>query len=62
MDSKPFYLSLSFWGVIGSLLTPIAAKYGIVIDAGTFAAMALQVVAGAVGLYGVFRRPDIRLS
>lgn len=61
-NSKPFYTSVSFWGLIASIAAPFLAKHGILIDAETFAAYAVQAVAAGVGLWGVFRRPDITIK
>lgn len=60
-DPKPFYQSASFWGLIGSIAAPLLAKYGILLDPGTFATAAVSVTAGLVGLWGIFRRPDIKV-
>ncbi len=59
-DSKPFYLSLSFWGLAISIVAPIAATHGIIIPPGA-AELIVSLLGGGVGLWGIFRRPDIKV-
>ncbi len=61
METKPFYLSLSFWGIALTMLNPIIAHFHIVLDPNTLAQLIVGTLTGAVGIYGVLRRKDIHV-
>lgn len=60
IENKPFFLSLSFWGLAISIAAPIAASHGIIIPPGT-AELLVQLFGGGLGLWGIFRRKEIKL-
>lgn len=61
IQSKSILASLSFWGLVGSLLAPLLAHFGIALEPGSFATAAVQAASGLVGFYGIARRQDIRV-
>lgn len=60
IESKPFYLSRSFWGLVVAVASPFAASHGIIIPPGA-PELIVSALGGAVGLWGIFRRPEIKL-
>lgn len=67
-QSKPFYVSLSFWGTVGMVVALFGPKIGVQIDAQEFATAAAATatamtgaVSAVVALIGIFRRKDIHV-
>ena len=60
-ESKNVFMSLSFWGLIAAVISPLLAKYGIIVDPGSLAAQIVALIGAGVGLYGILRRPDIHV-
>lgn len=61
MDSKPFYLSVSFWGLVFTIGAPLLAKAHIVLDPASTATAVVEFVSAAIALFGIFRRKDIHV-
>lgn len=62
MDStKSIFASLSFWGLVVTVVAPLLAKYGIVVDQGSLTAQLAGLAGAIVGIYGIVRRPDIHV-
>lgn len=55
MESKSIFLSVTFWGILASVISTACKKYGIVIDEAGLANDGVTLVAAGLALYGRFR-------
>jgi len=54
-DTKPFWLSVTFWGALFAVGAPLLAQMGIVFPTDGLADQVVSVLGGIVALYGRFR-------
>lgn len=55
-DSKSIFTSVTFWGVVLSIVAPLAGKYGFQFDAAGISGLANDLAGGAGALIAIYGR------
>ena len=54
METKPFWVSKTFWGAVLAVLAPIAAQKGYIVNGEPMLNDIVSVLGGALAIYGRF--------